>query len=74
MYFDYVFCNNVSGVRIIVVIKIKGNGLYRGKMIMIINNNWNNGIVCLLIFCELEVFLMVEKNGKYFVVDKYIFF
>lgn len=74
MYIDLMFCNIDSGVRVIVVIKIKGNGLYRGKMILIININRNNGIVCLLIFCELEVFLIVEKSGKYFVVDNYIFF
>lgn len=71
-YTDLTFRNIDSGVRITAVTKTKGNGPYRGKMTLTTNINRNNGIVCLPIFCESEVFLIAEKSGKYFAADNHI--
>lgn len=71
-YKDLTFRDVATGVRITAVTRTKGGGPYRGKMSLVSDANRNNGIVCLPIFCESEVYLMAEHAGRYYAADHHI--
>ncbi|XP_062620422.1 cartilage intermediate layer protein 2-like [Saccostrea cucullata] len=71
-YTDFTFRNAADGVRIIAATRTKNGGPFRGKMSMITNNNVNSGILCMPIFCNSDVYLAAEKNGKYYASDNHI--
>ncbi|XP_062575426.1 cartilage intermediate layer protein 2-like [Saccostrea cucullata] len=71
-YTDFTFRNVASGVRITAATRTKNGGPFRGQMSMFTNINDNNGTLCMPIFCSSDIYLMAEKNGKYYASDNHI--
>ncbi|XP_056002603.1 cartilage intermediate layer protein 1-like [Ostrea edulis] len=70
-YSDFTFRNPEYGVRITAATKTKNGGPFRGRMSLVTSAN-NNGILCLPIFCNSEVYLMAEKGRTYYAGDRHI--